>query len=371
MGKIKIGIDAWYLARPYSSIGKMLKNTLRYFSEFMDKYNAEIVLFGNDNPYIKSYSHQFKIVIIPTQNTMKFYWYLTKLAKKENLDIFFFPFDIAPFYSYKYVVMVHDLRFAHIISSIKDLVFSFMVKRAVEKANKIITPSYFTKKEIIARYRVNAKRIQTIHLGIDPIFKRIPPEEAMSKVTNLSILTPKVLEKGFILHVGRIRPKYKNISTLLRAYIKYKNEINMYLVIVSSDIPSSEDRKIIDKHKDYIIYLRNIPDEILVLLYNLSDFCIYPSIYEGFPVSLLEALGCEKPIIASNILPHREALGDAGLFFNPFSIEELCEAMIKLSIDYSLKSRLSTKAGERAKIFSWESFSDKLLKTLISAIEEG
>lgn len=366
---MRIGIDAWYLSKPYSSIGKMLINTLRLWKR-NKKGNVEIVLFGMDNPYIKGYQNDFDVVIIPTRNILKFYWKLNKKAKEEQIDLLFFPFDVAPFYSENYALMVHDLIFLKLERNLKNLFFSVLVRNAVKKAKVIITPSKFTKEEVVETYKIEGKKVQELHLGIDPTFRKVSIQEAVDRIYGLDLLPHKVIDNGFILYVGRIKPAYKNMNKLLRAYVGCKDIIKKYLVIVSTDKPSKADKKIIMKFKDDIILLHSIPEDMLVLLYNLSDFFVYPSLYEGFGLSVIEAMACGKPLIVSDIPPFREVVGDAGIFFNPLDINSLREAMINLSMDKSLREGLSKKAEERAKIFTWENFSEKLLGILISCAED-
>jgi len=362
---MRIGIDIWYLSKPHSSIGKILINTLECWRR-NKKDEVEIVLFGTDNPHIKSYQNYFDIVIIPTRNILRFYWKLNKKARKEQVDLFFFPFDIAPFYSENYALMVHDLIFLKLERNVKNFFFSILVRNAIRKAKVIITPSKFTKEEIVKTYKIEGRKIQELPLGIDPIFRKVSIQEAMDRIYKLNLLPHQVIENGFILHVGRIRPAYKNLNRLLRAYVDCKDVIKKYLVIVSTDKPSKGDEKIIRKFKEDIILLHDIPEDVLVLLYNLSDFFVYPSLYEGFGMSAVEAMACGKPLIVSNIPPFREVVGDAGVFFNPLDVNSLREAIINLSLNEALREKLSKKAEERAKIFTWENFSEKLLRILIS-----
>lgn len=365
---MRIGIDAWYLSKPYSSIGKILINTLEHWKKIKSE-STEIILFSPNTPHIETYKNEFDIVTIPTRNILKFYWSLNKKVKEKKLDIFFFPFDISPFYSGKYILMIHDLIFqTKYARNIKNFFFSMLVKDSVKRTKKIITPSKFTKEEIIKKYKLKEEIVRVLYLGVDPVFRKVSYQKAKKKICEeLNILPPHIVEKGFIIHAGRIKPAYKNLFTLLKAYINCKDKIGKYLLIVSTDKPSKSEERIIKKYKDNIILLHNIPDEILVLLYNLSEFFVYPSFYEGFGMSSLEAMACGKPIIASNIPPFLEVIGDAGIFFNPYNTSQLSKALVELSLNENLRKELSKRAEKRAKLFSWEKFSKKLLELLITS----
>jgi glycosyltransferase involved in cell wall biosynthesis len=240
------------------------------------------------------------------------------------------------------------------------------VDRSVQNAKSIIVPSNNTRQDVISEY--HKKSVHTLYLDADSAFTRLPYETVKDALPSLI----DAAGEGFVLYVGRIYPDYKNTNKLLRAFAKGKktSTVREKLVIVSSDKPRREDARILNKNKEDIITLYKLTDSNLAILYNACNYFIYPSLYEGFGMPILEAMRCGAPVAVSKSSSLPEVAGDAGLYFNPNDIDDICGTMQELSDNETLRQEFSRKSLERSKFFSWETFSEKALEITKSVVRK-
>ncbi|EKD57093.1 MAG: glycosyl transferase, group 1 [uncultured bacterium] len=216
-------------------------------------------------------------------------------------------------------------------------------KEIVNRAAKVISISQSTKKDIIKFIpQVDPKKIVVIPLGFDETFKK----------------DTKIKKKNIILFVGTVEPR-KNLKRLILAYNKLPEAIKLkyQLVIVGASGWNNDDiyqtaKPLVDKKR--IVFKDYLTDNQLQKLYNESKIFVYPSIYEGFGLPVLEAMNCGLPVITSNISSLPEVAGDAAFYVNPLSVKDITNTINKLISNEKLMIQLSKKSLKQAKKFSWE-----------------
>jgi len=220
------------------------------------------------------------------------------------------------------------------------------------RADHIISISHNTKKDLVKFFDIPPEKITVVHLACD-IFN-----QTNSNLINSSYTKP------FLLYVGA-RKGYKNFNRFLEAISKSQKLINDFdIVAFGGGILSFKENALIDSlgfKKDQVKQIGG-DDSVLATLYQEATAFIYPSLYEGFGIPLLEAMAYECPVISSNTSSLPEVVGEAGEYFNPEEIES-----IKLSIEnvvYSPSRTLALKAKglERINHFSWEKCAQDTLK---------
>lgn len=277
-------------------------------------------------------------------------------SRKYNLDIVH-SLNTGPSFfklkKQKYVITVHDLIplvFPQTRPYKVFLIYKYLLPRTLRKADKIIADSNSTKSDLVKYFNVPAKKIEVIYLAADERFKLLTDDEVRTirQKYNLDFL--------FILYVGGLAP-HKNLITLIKAFHKAKLKgIDHKLVIAGKkrwkykEIFSSIDALHL---QDDVIFTGYVPDEDLPGLYNAADLFVYPSLYEGFGLPLLEAMACGCPVIASNSSSLAEVVGDAGILFNPYEVDELTKSICTVLNDIESKYNFRNKSLERAKDFSW------------------
>jgi len=271
----------------------------------------------------------------------------------QSLDVFHASNWALPRTKAKLVTTIHDLTFlkypkSHTKHSISA--HTRHLKRAKKYADKIITDSNSTKKDLID-YGIDQSKITVIYPAPAKIFK---PINSKSKIK--AIKQNHNLKGPYILSVGTQEPR-KNLPTLIKAFSRFKNK-NLTLAIVGKFGWGEHVKKV-----DNVQLLGFVPDEDLVGLYSAAKAFVYPSIYEGFGFPILEAFSCNCPVITSNISSLPELGGNAAIYTNPKKEKDIYEA-IKFVLNLGSESRKSLiqKGQVQAKKFSWEKTANQTLK---------
>jgi len=196
-------------------------------------------------------------------------------------------------------------------------------------------------------------KIEVIYEAADEIFRPVDRGKASEEVER-----KYKIKDDFILHVGLLRPR-RNILTLLKAFNKLRSEygVKVKLVLVGpAGYKSDELFHFIAKHdlKKEVIQLDYVSDKGLLYMYNAAEMLVYPSLYEGFGLPTMEAMACGTPVLASNVQPMLEIVGDGGIFFDPYNVTEMSQKMYSVLTDDNLKLELKEKALVRTRDFGWE-----------------
>ncbi len=264
----------------------------------------------------------------------------------------------------KSVVTIHDLifeRYPNQFSKIDVQIYRRKFKNACINSNKIIAISEQTKKDIIDFYNINENKIEVCYQSCNDIFRKEINEIEKNRIKELYNLPDK-----FFLTVGSIIER-KNLLTIVKALQQLKNEISIPLVVIGNGGGYKE------TVKDYIAK-NNLQNNVIFLsdnelinnlssyknstdfpaIYQLALAMIYPSIFEGFGLPVLEALCSKLPVITSNVSCLPEAGGDAALLIDPFSVNEMAAAMRKTITDVNFAAEMKTKGLLHAEHFSQE-----------------
>jgi len=228
--------------------------------------------------------------------------------------------------------------------------FSQRKRTCVVHADKVIAISESTKRDLIELFNIPESTVTVTHLAASSVFRKL------SETCCRSFRQRLALEKPFILYVGA-RGGYKNFQSLLKAYSLWKRRDDFDLVCVggASTWSRDESEMIMEANLGNSVKLfANVADGSLRGFYSCAQTLVYPSFYEGFGLPLLEAMACGTPVIASNTSSLPEILGDAGLYFEPSSLEGLVDALSKVVDNEGLRHQLTTKGLARSRAFSWD-----------------
>ena len=272
----------------------------------------------------------------------------------------------------KSIITIHDLAYMRYPEVTSDQIYRHHIKwvpYSAKRCDRIIAVSLQTKKDIVELLSVPEDKIDVVYSAADGQFHPMPAEEAKA-VTDLY-----GLPDAYFLAVGTVEPR-KNLITLLRAYKKLLDAgcREPRLVIVGPRgwkyNPIMEYIKEQDL-EDRVVFTGYVPDEHLPALYNRARALVYPSVYEGFGLPLVEAMSCGIPVIASNLTSIPEIVGDAGLLFPPTDAEQLAELMRDIWTDHGLHGQYAQKALDRSRRFSWEETARQTLSVYKKALELG
>jgi glycosyltransferase involved in cell wall biosynthesis len=210
------------------------------------------------------------------------------------------------------------------------------------RCDRIITVSE-SEKRIISHYlSIPPEKIHVIYHGVSDDFTLLPPRTVKKTLEKFRIESP------FILHASAYQPK-KNVTRLLTAFNNLKTEHT--LVMVGSH---KQDDAITNVKQDKIIFTGFIDIKELVSLYNAADVFAFPSLHESFGMPILEAMACGCPVLTSNVCSMPEVAGDAAYLVDPYSTDEITDALYTIVTDDNLKAHLKKKGLERVQQFSWK-----------------
>ena len=283
--------------------------------------------------------------------------------KKEKPDVLHVPhYNVPIFYRGKMVVTIHDLT--HLLfpeflpNKFAYFYAKFMIWIALKKANKIITVSQNTKNDILKMFKVNPDKIEVIYNGVGEEFVKKDKENIKYLYKKFNI--PQ--NKKIIMYVGNLKP-HKNLERLLEAYSKIENKEETCLVLVGKafekfNVLEDKERKL--EIKEQVIHTGIVTQDELVDLYNLADLFVFPSLYEGFGLPVLEALACGTPVICSNTSSMPEIGKNNVIYVNPLDVEDIKNKIENLDKYIVDKSSIDKQLLE----FTWKNAYDKTLGVL-------
>lgn len=292
---------------------------------------------------------------------------LALYTSKQRPNLFFSPTHYIPRFSpIKRIVTIFDLSFLYFpqMFNKKDLwQLTNGTKFSATNADQIITISKFSKKDIINQYKVDKHKITVAYPGYDS-------ENFKSQISKLKI--EEVIRKykigdNFIIYVGTVQPR-KNLIRLIEAVSRIDN---LTLVVVGKT--EGEGRKgwmyqqTLDTPKrlgieNRVKFLGYVPTEDLPYLISGAKALIQPSLYEGFGISVLEAMACGVPVVASKVSSLPEVVGKAALLVDPYSIDQIEQAIRTITTDKKLHQRYSKDGLSQVKKFSWEKMAKEVLR---------
>ncbi|RPJ79766.1 MAG: glycosyltransferase family 1 protein [Alphaproteobacteria bacterium] len=255
------------------------------------------------------------------------------------------------------VLTVHDM--IHELYSDQFIDSRFVIKakkKSINTADQIICVSKNTKKDLINLYDVPEDKIEVIYHG-----NSLPKSDEFLKLADLKKLYP--ITKPFLLYVGDRKTPYKNFTMLLETYTTTLSDSFDLVCFGGGDFNRNELRTIqgIKKCSGKVIHLSG-SDHLLASLYKNAFCFIYPSLYEGFGIPLLEAMGLGCPVIASDTSSIPEVVDKAALLFDPNSKDSLISAIELLESDDLKREKLVNLGFEQEKKFSWDKTAHETFK---------
>lgn len=223
---------------------------------------------------------------------------------------------------------------------------------AARKAVKIITVSENSRQDICNILNVPPEKVVVAPLAVDLVC----PKGGVTSLLH-RLRKKNGLKSPFILYVGAIHPR-KNVARVVRAFAQLKKTKRIpHKLIIAGEFRWMPDQvmKEIENAKiaEHCLFLKDLTDPELACLYSSCEMLVWPSLYEGFGLPVLEAMSLGAPVVTSNCSSLPEVAGDAALLVDPRSIDEIANAMWRILNEPDLANRLREKGRHRASQFSW------------------
>lgn len=373
---LKIAIDARDILRKQTGIVTYTVNLVKglaaidsenrytiYIDSFRDKEVGESNLVDQPN---------FKNAVLPSKGALWKQFFLPLNLALHKPDIFHSPTSTIPAVRpcptvVTFCDLFHEANPEWLPLKVKDRL-SRLYKFAALKSDKIIAISHNTKNDLIKYYGVEPEKVSVIYPGKDEYFGRLGETEREEGRKELE--KKYGIRGGFILHVGALA-EWRNVPRLIEAFgiLKLVDRIPHKLLLVGREVWGLKIKKIIEEAglTGDVINLDYVPIEDLRLLYNTAELLVFPSLFEGFGIPVLEAQACGTPVVASNKTALPEAVGDAGVLVDPYDTGVIADGVRKVLGDGALRDDLIKKGFEHAKRFNWE----KMARETLAVYQSG
>ena len=245
--------------------------------------------------------------------------------------------------------------------------FRMQVSHAVRVADRVVTISQAVKKDIQEYFNVAPERIDVIYPGYDESFFVAKGDDEADR----AVLDRHGIDYPYILFLGALEQK-KNVPRLIEAYEKVRQDKNIPHRLVLGGKRAWNDKDIFEKitlspFSGDINYIGYVQHSDLPALMRKAGLFVFPSLNEGFGIPPLEAMACGAPVITSNVSALPEVAGDAAILIDPYNVDEMAQAILKVLSDRDYRLRMVEKGLEQARLFSWSRSAAGMLDILAGA----
>jgi glycosyltransferase involved in cell wall biosynthesis len=297
-------------------------------------------------------------------------WSLARAANRAHVEGLHVQYTAPLGYRGPLVVTVHDLSYLRVPESFPvalRIALRALVPWSLRRAARIITASEFSRRDIVAHYRIRSDKVVVTSLAAHPRFRPQTPEEIVST------LGPYGLRPGFLFSLGRLNRR-KNLERLLQAYGQIRATCGVEVPLVIGGKLDYGFQEVLRRSKlagetSGVRVVGLIPDAALPAFYGAATCLVYPSLFEGFGLPVLEAMACGTPVIASSRSALPELVGDAGLLVDPENVEVLSQAMARIMSDPDLRQELGRRGVERSRQYSWAETARRTLAVYREAVQ--
>ena len=366
---MRIGVDARPLSYQLTGIGFYLKYLLDAIQDLDN--NATYYLISNRPiQFDLRNKNWFKSEGNIKRKLLSTLWMQTwgaAVISTLNLDLFWGPRHHLPLWlspKTKTVLTVHDIvhrRYPQSMALPNLMMERLLLSLSIRRSDAIIADSNSTSFDLQRYYGADARCIRTIYPGTPPL----------KAVAAQHVKPAGGLPCKYFLFVGTLDPR-KNFFRIFQAFERIEPEKNnLHLVIVGGEGWKNKDfHQMITRHplRSSIHLTGYVPRDQLALYYQNSLCLLFPSMYEGFGFPILEAMSLGTPVITANTASMPEVAQEAALLVDPFDVNALAAAMIRIMEDESLRDQLKIKGIKRAKKFSWAECAEKTLAVFESVL---
>ena len=334
-----------------------------FFFLFDRAYSSAFIFEKNVTPIV---------VHPPARHPFLWYWWfeksVPKVLQENNIDVLISPDGFASLNtSVPQIITIHDLGFEHFPEHVPFLVrkfYRYFTPKYCEKATKILAVSAYTKQDIISTYNIETKKIEVVYNGFDTHLASL---KGGTQPVQAERLVPFRGFRGepYFIFVGAVHPR-KNVLGLLKAFEQFKTSYSHAHQLVIVGRKAWMNKELEDfyekmQFKKEVIWIEKIERADLIQLMQQSLGLVYPSLFEGFGIPIIEAMSLGIPVICSNVSAMPEVAENAALLVRPDNTIEIAAAMNELIMNDVLRNDLIAKGKIRATYFDWNTSAEKVV----------
>ncbi len=359
---MRIGINALFLDRPETGSGQYTRNLLEALAKG-DPTNEYLLFSLGLPPLMFECQPPTSNIQYPISNLAKLWFEQVSFplaCRREGIDLAHAPYFASPLFpTVPTVVTVHDLIpliLPAYRGSLLVRLYTRLVAAAARRAEAIITVSQASERDIVRYLHIPPERVHVTYEAAGEEFQPVEDEAQLA-----AIRQKYALPQRYLLYLGGFDQR-KNLSTLLRAFALLVNKQQQARLVIAGKLPGRDSPLFPDPRRlvrelgveGSVIFTGWVAEEDKPALLSGATAFVFPSLYEGFGLPVVEAMACGTPVIASNRSSLPEVVGKGGILVEPTDVEALAEAMEVLLVDDALRAELRQRALAQAAKFSWE-----------------
>jgi glycosyltransferase involved in cell wall biosynthesis len=376
---MRTGITTFGCDGNRSGIGHYVANLLPHLAQLGLAENSEVLAHERDADFysaglpVKRFSNRFDSPLLNVA------WHQTVLpvwCKRRGYDVLFLPAAnrrLPASVPCPTVGTVHDFSMLHVdgkYDALRGMYIRKVLPALMRRLTRVLTVSEASRRDIVGHAQVPEDRVHVIPSGVD--HERFSPgdtELAARSIERLGITPP------YVVYVSRIEHPGKNHIRLIRAWdqVKQRTGAPHKLILAGSDWSGSEQvhaAALAARHSSSISLTGFVPSEALSAIYRAADLLVFPSLYEGFGMPLLEAMACGTPVACSNVSSLPEVAGDAAQLFNPLDTASIADAIEAVLGSPQRANSLRERGLARAANFTWQRAAERTHEVLLLAAQE-
>jgi alpha-1,3-rhamnosyl/mannosyltransferase len=368
-----IGIDARKLKD--FGIGSYIRNLLEAISRRpeAERYRFRIYARRADRDSMPQLAANFEIVDedSPGYSFAELTGFAFRLFR-DRLDLFHATHYVLPPLRSRAVVTIHDiihLLYPQFLPNRAALFYArVMIRRALSRADRIITVSYNSKRDLVDYFGITPSRVEVIYNGVSPRFRPDLPEEEHARVAS-----KYGLSRPYLLFLGGERP-HKNVQNVVRAFAEARRSRPdlPHVLVLAGPMPKNSAR--IDALiaaldvGSALVRPGRIAEEDLPGLFAGADALLYPTLYEGFGLPVVESMACGTPVLTSSTSALQEIAGGYAYLVDPLDVDAIARGIIALTTDPKVRADFIELGRKRALDFSWDKAAERTLEVYAEAL---
>jgi glycosyltransferase involved in cell wall biosynthesis len=370
-----IAVNTRFLGNDYiEGYGNFLHET---FSRIVRTNKEHQFIFVFDRPYDKKYVYEKNVKAIitgpPARHPLLWkYWYdvsVPAVLRKHKADVFVSCDGFCSLTTrVPQCLVIHDLSFLHYPSFIPKtylLYYKAYTRKFLLKAKSIVTVSAFSKKDISLQYQLDENRIDVVPNAAKEIFQPLDEQEKHAVKDRLTG------GREYFVYAGAIHPR-KNLLSLLKGFSIFKKKQMSNWKLVLSGRLAWKNQAFTEslrtyKYREDVVLTGYVDDAELVKIIGSAYAFVYPSLWEGFGVPVLEAMRCNVPVITSVNSAMQEIAGDAALYADATDHHDIAEKMMLLYKDENLRGKLVQRGRLAGNKYNWDKSAELLWESIMKA----
>jgi len=368
---MKIVFNGLQFTKYNSGIGKMMKELFSLVA-IENKYNSALILPKDSQESIEN----VETIKIPYKNSQGFkrnFYQTFVMGKKfcENSILIVTDSKVPLRMPNSAIVLpiITDLavyEMPEVYKFSRVLLWKMQYRYLLKHTDKFIAVSEYTKNDINRFLGVPKDNIEVVYCSVDEKINKVNDEKTL-----LNVKEKYNLPEKYFLFIGNLNPR-KNLVRLYKAFKDVKLRLNIPHKLVIAGEHGWKYKKVLNvlKKDEDVVFTGYIDEEDKSTLYTMADIFIFPSLYEGFGIPILEAQKCGVPVITSNVSAMPEVAGNGALTVNPYDVNDIAKAIEKIVSDEGLKKKLIKEGNKNIERFSWQESANKINKIIESIMEE-